>query len=152
MTVRIILPLKSLFPTSKKHQKKASASCTTFCLYVSLSKNSILYLYKVQREIFSEAGAKVRLFSITTKFFQEKNKKIKKKTDFRRIFAPKRGVKGKKMMIFYLPSHASGFNFEPPLCNWKCRILSGPTVPSVCRARTLLPLKTLGVRILQYTE
>ena len=43
MTVRIILPLKDLFP--KKIKKKASASCTTFCLYVSLSKNSILYYY-----------------------------------------------------------------------------------------------------------
>jgi len=50
----------------------------------------------VQREIFSEAGAKVRLFSITTKFFEKKNKKIKKKTDFSRNFAPKRGMKGKK--------------------------------------------------------
>ena len=70
MTVRIILPLKDLFPT--KNQKKASASCTTFCLYVSLSKNSILYYYiNVQRRNFSEAGAKVRLFSELTKLFRE---------------------------------------------------------------------------------
>ena len=91
MTVRIILPLKDPFP--KRNQKKASASCTTFCLYVSLSKNSILFtkrnphetlyiLYKVKRKIFSEAGAKVRLFSITTKFFQEKNEKNVRKKFF----------------------------------------------------------------------
>ena len=94
MTVRIILPLKDLFP--KKIKKSLGFLYYLLSLCKSVKELYSLLLYKVQRKIFSEAGAKVRLFLIPPKFFEKKNKKIKKKTDFGRNFAPKRGVKGKK--------------------------------------------------------
>ena len=50
----------------------------------------------MKRENFSEAGAKVRLFSIPPKFFAKKNKKIKKKTDFGSFFL----VISAKILIF----------------------------------------------------
>ena len=94
MTVRIILPLKDQFP--KKSKKGLGFLYYLLSLCKSVKELYSLLLYKVQREIFSEAGAKVRLFSITTKFFAKKNKKIKKKTDFGSFFL----VISAKILIF----------------------------------------------------
>ena len=83
MTVRIILPLKSLFPTSKKG---LGFLYYLLSLCKSVKELYSLLLYKVQREIFSEAGAKVRLFSITTKFFAKKMRKMLEKSFFNQIY------------------------------------------------------------------